>query len=150
MEPDIETDEEFARKAQRGDSKAFGILVDRYQAKLLRYGKKFLSRQEDVEDIVQDVFVSAYRNIKAFDISQKFSPWIYRIAHNAFIDGMKKKSRSPFITMDFDTLLSYPICDESIEEKREQKEMKEVIDRGLGRLSQKYREAIILYYVEEL
>jgi RNA polymerase sigma-70 factor (ECF subfamily) len=147
---DPETDEMCAAQAQRGDRNAFGVLVDRYQAKLHRYGKKFLSAQEDVEDIVQDVFVSAYKNIQSFDLSQRFSPWIYRIAHNAFVDGLKKKTRSPFIVMDFDTLISHGVSDESVENEREQKEMKAMIDKGLDQLSQKYREILILYYLEDL
>jgi RNA polymerase sigma-70 factor (ECF subfamily) len=147
---DAQTDEECARQVQQGDHNAFGILVDRYQEKLLRYGKRFLSAQEDVEDIVQDVFVSAYQKIQSFDPSQRFSPWIYRIAHNAFIDGLKKKTRSPFINMDFDALLSHAAGDELVEKERDRKEMRTMIDKGLDRLSPKYREAIILYYLEEL
>ncbi len=147
---DSETDEVYATKAQNGDRNAFGVLMDRYQGKLHRYGKKFFSTQEDVEDVVQDVFVSVYKNIQSFNLSQRFSPWIYRIAHNAFIDNLKKRTRSPFITMDFDTLLSHHVSDESVKNEHEQKETKAMIDRGLDRLSSKYREVLILYYLEEL
>ena len=147
---DSGTDEGCAIQVQKGDRDAFGILVDRYEAKLLRYGRKFLPTTQDIEDIVQDVFVSAYRNIQSFDASQRFSPWIYRIAHNAFIDALKKNTRSPFILMDFDTLLSHAVSDESVDKEREQKEMKIIIDKGLDQLSAKYREALILYYLEEL
>src|SRR5258708_7150928 len=132
---DSGTDEGCAIQVQKGDRDAFGILVDRYEAKLLRYGRKFLPTTQDIEDIVQDVFVSAYRNIQSFDASQRFSPWIYRIAHNAFIDALKKNTRSPFILMDFDTLLSHAVSDESVDKEREQKEMKIIIDKGFDQLS---------------
>jgi RNA polymerase sigma-70 factor, ECF subfamily len=144
------TDEAYAIKVQKGDTEAFGVLVERYQEKLLRYGRKFLSAREDIEDIVQDVFVNAYRHMKSFDASQRFSPWIYRIAHNAFIDGLKEKTRNPFTLMDFDTLVALPTKDESVEKERDQKEMRSMIDSGLDKLSPKYREALILYYLEEL
>lgn len=144
------TDEECAARVQRGDKEAFGLLVDRYEAKLLRYGRKFLPTRQDIEDVVQDVFVSAYRNIRSFDTAQRFSPWIYRIAHNAFVDGLKKNKRSPFILPDFDTFISYPIADGSVERERERKEMRVMIDKGLNQMSAKYREALILYYLEEL
>jgi len=148
---DGKTDEAYAVLAQKGDRNAFGTLVDRYQAKLHRYGKGFLSTQEDVEDIVQDVFVSVYKNIKGFDLSQRFSPWIYRIAHNAFVDGLKKKTRSHFVYMDFDTLLyHHDVVDESLKDGYEQKETSAMIDKGLDQLSPKYREVLILYYLEEL
>ena len=145
-----DTDEAYAVRAQQGDQKSFGILVDRYQEKLLRYGRRFLSAREDIEDIVQDVFVSAYQNLKGFDAAQRFSPWIYRIAHNAFVDTLRKKTRSPFIFMDFDTLVSYGVPDESVERERDQKEIKSMIDRGLEQLPPKYREVMIFYYLEEL
>ncbi len=96
------TDEEAARLVQKGDKDAFGLLVERYEAKLVRYGGKFISRNEDIEDIVQDVFLSCYQNIQSFDASQKFSPWIYRIAHNAFVNGLRKRKRSPLVYVDFD------------------------------------------------
>lgn len=147
---DFQTDEACAVRAQQGDQVSFGALVDRYQAKLLRYGRKFLSAQEDIEDIVQDVFVSAYQNIRSFDASQRFSPWIYRIAHNAFIDTLKKRTRSPFVFMDFDALISYSVPDESVDRERDQKEMRKMIEQGLDRLSPKYREVLIFYYLEEL
>ena len=69
VEPKIETlsDEEIAAMTQSGDIESFGLLVDRYEQKLLRYGTKFLRQREDIEDIVQDVFTSAYRNIKSFE-----------------------------------------------------------------------------------
>ena len=145
-----DTDETYAVRAQQGDQKSFGILVDRYQEKLIRYGRKFLSAREDIEDIVQDVFVSAYQNLKGFDAAQRFSPWIYRIAHNAFVDALRKKSRSPFLFMDFDALVSHGVPDESVERERDQKEMKSMIDSGLERLPPKYREVMIFYYLEEL
>jgi RNA polymerase sigma-70 factor (ECF subfamily) len=146
----FQTDEACAADVQRGDRNAFGILVERYQEKLLRYGRRFLSGRRDIEDVVQEIFISAYRNIQSFDVSQRFSPWIYRIAHNAFIDTLRKNTRSPLVFVDFDTLTSHATHDESVEQERDQKEMKVMLDHGLDALSPKYREAIILYYLEEL
>lgn len=147
---DLHSDEACAVRAQQGDRESFGFLVDRYQEKLLRYGRKFLSAREDIEDIVQDVFVSAYQNLQSFDGSQRFSPWIYRIAHNAFVDTLRKKTRSPFVFMDFDTLVSHSAADESVERERDQKEIKTMIEQGLEKLSPKYREILIFYYLEDL
>ncbi len=60
------TDEEIAERVQRGDTELFGILVERYGDKLSRYARKFLSRREDIEDLVQEVFIKAYTNIQSF------------------------------------------------------------------------------------
>ena len=66
------TDEEIAERVKAGDHEAFGEFVTRYEKKLLRYGRKFLTRTEDIEDVVQDVFVKAYQNIQSFDSSLRF------------------------------------------------------------------------------
>jgi RNA polymerase sigma-70 factor (ECF subfamily) len=144
------TDEEVCSLVQRGDSDAFGVLVERYEKKLLRYGRKFLANREDIEDIVQDVFISGYQNMQSFDVSQKFSPWIYRIAHNAFVNGLKRKERSPFVLVDFDTILAHAVSEETGVSDRDMKDMKDMIERGLGELAPKYREVLILYYLEEM
>ena len=148
--PEIQSDEQVAERVQQGDAEIFGVLVERYEPKLLRYGRKFLSTHEDIEDIVQDIFLSAYQNMQSFDASQRFSPWIYRIAHNAFVNGLRKKSRNPLVFIDFDTLVSHPVYEDPADAERDQREMKVMIDKGLEKIPDKYREVLILFYLEEV
>ncbi|MDB5266832.1 MAG: sigW [Parcubacteria group bacterium] len=143
-------DEELVSMVQKGDTHPFGALVERFEPKLLRYGRKFLATPEDIEDAVQDVFISVYKNIQSFDLGQKFSPWIYRIAHNAFVNALKKHSRNPFQFMDFDVLVSHAVDDDPVRKEEEQKEMRQMIDAHLERLQPKYREVLILYYLEDM
>ena len=144
------SDEEIALLVQHGDKDKFALLMERYEKKLLRYGRKFLSDKENVTDAVQEIFIKTYQGIKSFDPSQRFSPWIYRIAHNMFVNAIKKNSRSPVSFIDFDTLIAHPTYDDTAPAEREQKEMRVLIDRGLAGLPPNYREIIILYYLEEL
>ena len=144
------SDEQLAKLVAEGDSDKFGVLMERYQAKLFRYGKKFLSDSDNIEDVVQDVFIKTYQNIKSFDTTQRFSPWIYRIAHNTYINAIKKSSIGPLYLFDFDTLVSHTIVDDPIVREREQKEMKEMVDKGLSKIEPKYREILVLYYIEDL
>ena len=145
-----DTDEAIARKLQAGDKEVFAVFIERYEARLVRYGRKFLSRHEDVQDIVQDVFISAYQNIKSFDPDQRFSPWLYRIAHNAFVNAIKKRSRNPLVFLDFDTFLPHIAYDDPDETERERKDMRVLIDKGLDSISPKYKEVLILHYFEDL
>ena len=142
------TDEEIARLVQKGDKEKFGLLINRYESKLSRYGRKFLSRKENIEDVVQDVFISTYQNIQDFNTSLKFSPWVYRIAHNAFVNGLKKQSLSPITSLDLDVLLSYQIYEDPDVKERESKELKKMIDSCLDTLKPKYKEVIVLHYIE--
>ena len=153
MEPTISpthTDEELAVRTQSGDHEAFGVLVERYEKKLSRYGRKFLRANEDIQDIVQEIFLNAYRNIQSFDSGQRFSPWIYRIAHNSFVNELRRKSRRPFFAIDFDSLVAHPHAAETSEQGTHEREMREMVERGLEVVSAQYREILLLYYQEEL
>ncbi len=145
------TDEELAAKTQRGDQAAFEVLFKRYEDKILRYGKRFLYRYEDVEDAVQDVFVKAYINIQSFTVTRKFSTWLYRIAHNTFINVIKKKGREPLSFLDFDTLIQLPVADGKHSEEHFFKAGDQTaLLEGLKKLPPKYREPLVLYYLQEL
>ena len=144
------TDEELAHAVQNGDKEIFGILMERYEKKLIRYARKFLSDKDNIEDMVQEVFIKTYQAIKSFDTKQRFSPWIYRIAHNMFVNALKKNSRSMLSFIDFDTLVAHPIYEETTISDDERATMRKMIDKGLDTLSPVYKEVIILYYLEEL
>ncbi len=144
------SDEDLAKSVQMGNPDMFGMLMERYEEKLLRYGRKFLRQPEDIQDIVQDVFVSAYQNIQSFDSGARFSPWIYRIAHNAFVNGLRKSSRNPLVHVDFDAFLAHAVYEDPAALEREQEEIKAMIEKSLDSLDYKYREVLILYYLEEM
>ena len=146
------TDEELATRIQKGDSEPLGILMERYEPKLLRYGRKFLSGGEDIEDIVQEVFLSVYQNIRSYDSSRGFSPWIYRIAHNAFVNELRKRSRQPvrFFGFEFDTFVPHPVQEATQVDEQEQMEFKKLLEQGLAKISPAYSEILILRYLEEL
>lgn len=144
------TDEELAAAAQGNKEYAFGVLMERYQERLLQYGKMFLSDNDHIEDIVQDVFIKTYRNMRSFDVTRKFSPWIYRIAHNAFANALRKKHREPLVFVDFDTLVAHPAYERDPAQEEDRKEMRTLVDSGLEELPALYKEAIILYYIEDL
>jgi len=73
----------------------FYYLMKRYEKRLLSYIlhiSNFLSG--DAEDVLQEVFIKTYKNLRAFDKSLKFSSWIYRIAHNETISEYRRKKAS--------------------------------------------------------
>lgn len=144
------TDEELAALVQGKNEEAFGVLMHRYQPKLLRYGRKFLSDSAPIEDVVQEVFITTYQNIQSFDAARQFSPWIYRIAHNLFVNALRAKSRQPFITVDLDLFSAHTAYEIDPAGEEERTEMKVLVDQGLAALTPIYREILILYYLEQL
>lgn len=152
MPPELaeKTDEELAQLVQGNNDAAFGVLMHRYQPKMLRYGKRFLADESLIEDAVQEVFIKTYQNIQGFDHDRPFSPWIYRIAHNTFVNTLRQKSRSPIITVDFDALVAHPSYERDPEGEEEVAQIKKLIENGLSALSPKYREVLVLYYIEDM
>lgn len=152
MELPIENinDEALAGKVQNGDLDAFNVLLDRYHKKILRYGKKFLLENGDIEDVAQEIFLKAYRFINSFDLDRKFSPWLYRIAHNEFINHGKKRKNEPLDFFDFDSFFPHPQSPDTAERDVDEQQMKSVLNQFLDRLPTKYREPLILYYFEDL
>jgi len=144
------SDEDIVQLVKAGDVDAFGDLVVRYEPKMKRYARKFLSNQEDIEDLVQEVFIKAYTNLQSFDTDLRFSPWLYRIAHNSFVNELKKKSRMGFGVFEADLLLPQLAASETADEQAIDHETKEVMEQNLEKLAPKYREILVLHYFEEL
>lgn len=146
-----ETDESIARRVQLGEHDAFGELIERYQAKLMRYARRFLMSTDDATDIVQDVFIKSFENMQSFDTTRRFSPWVYRIAHNEFVNALKKKkSRNTFFTIDFDTLFPHLTSVETSDSAAIERDTREMLESHLEKLDAKYREPLVLYYLEEM
>jgi len=145
-----DTDEAIAARVQAGETEQFSSLVERYQDKLLRYARKFLSDQDDRDDLVQDVFVKAYENMQSFDTTRRFSPWIYRIAHNEFVNAIKRRARGPVLGLDFDVVFPYLAAGETADEAALERDLKKTLEECLDQLDPKYREPLVLYYYEGL
>jgi len=146
---DNATDEALARRVQTGDHQALAVLMERYTTKLLRYGRRFLASNDTVGDAVQDVFITVYENIQDFDATRRFSPWIYRIAHNAFIDVLRREKKEPIALFDFDRVVPHPVYEDPTAREKEREEIRVLLEKGLAALSPAYREIIDLYYFED-
>ena len=143
----IESDESLAIKIQAGQQQFFSEILERYEAKITRYIRRFLSDQKDAEDTAQEVFIKTYRNIRSFDPERKFSSWIYRIAHNEAINFLKKKKLETLPLFDTDILFPH-LARLQQKSETDAREIKELMDISLSRLDLKYREPLVLYYIE--
>src|SRR5439155_18740777 len=88
---------QVVRRAQKGDKEAFEVLVQRHQHRVFAVARGILRRQEDVEDIAQQVFVKAYFSLKRFDQRAAFSTWLYKITVNECWDLLRKRKARPLI-----------------------------------------------------
>jgi RNA polymerase sigma-70 factor (ECF subfamily) len=77
-----EIDRQLVERAQRGDKRAFELLVEKYQRKLARLLARFIRDPAEVEDVTQEAFIKAYRALPAFRGDSAFYTWLYRIGIN--------------------------------------------------------------------
>jgi RNA polymerase sigma-70 factor (ECF subfamily) len=77
-----DVDRQLVERAQRGDKRAFGLLVEKYQRKLGRLLARFIRDPAEVEDVTQEAFIKAYRALPAFRGDSAFYTWLYRIGIN--------------------------------------------------------------------
>jgi len=143
---DKTTDEDLVNKIISGQKELFYHLVARYEIKLKRYILTITNRRNEVEDILQDVFLKTYKNLPTFNKRLKFSSWIYRIAHNESINFIGSGFIQRFVSMPewFDIGGR-----DSIEEKIDNEQMRVKLKECIGQLQMKYKEPLVLFYYEE-
>ena len=144
------TDEQLATKVQAGEIDFFNELMTRYEGKIVGYLNKLVRNNDDAKDIAQDVFIKVYKNIQSFDPNQRFSPWIYRIAHNEAINSIKRRLREPLNFFDPEVLFPHPIAKEDPQNEAERVELKRILSTCLDDIDEKYREVLILRYFEDM
>ena len=85
---------EWIQRAQRGEEEAFGLLVERYQRRVLSLVFHLIRQQADVEDLAQEVFVKVFRAIRSYNFRASFGAWISRIAVNHCYDYLRRQRGS--------------------------------------------------------
>jgi RNA polymerase sigma-70 factor (ECF subfamily) len=97
-----EIDHELVLRAQRGDKRAFGLLVDKYQRKLGRLLSRMIRDQSEIEDVVQESFIKAYRALPNFRGDSAFYTWLYRIGINTAKNYLVSMGRRPTVSTDIE------------------------------------------------
>ena len=90
-----DTDQQLVQRAQRGDLRAFDLLVLKYQTRIAALVSRYVSDTGEVEDVTQEAFVKAYRALGKFRGDSAFYTWLYRIAANAAKNHLVAKGRRP-------------------------------------------------------
>lgn len=99
-----DADRVLARRAAEGDTDAFRALVDRYQRPMAALVSRMVGRPDDVDDILQEVFLRAWKGLPRFRHDAQFSTWLYRIAVNTALKARKRGMGAPS-TISTDDLL---------------------------------------------
>ena len=149
-------DAHLVRQHIAGDAQAFGVLVDRYQTRLLNFVHRTIGDRERAEDLVQEAFIRVFRHIQRFDQSKKFSTWIYTIASNLAKNELRNRSRNPLVyfqamrdTWDADHRpLQFEDPGPRPDDEFRRRHVKEAVDRCVAHLPPHHREVFVLREIE--
>jgi RNA polymerase sigma-70 factor (ECF subfamily) len=137
-----------------GREESFEELVRRYQRPIVGYVFRMLGDDHASLDVTQEVFIKVYNSLHRYSSDYKFSTWLYRIAHNATIDHIRRNSAN---TQSIETesadgayQLQIESRDPSPEKDRERKEWRTEIEAVVKRLPTAYRELILLRHSNDL
>ena len=89
------TDEDLVARAQKSDSNALKELLDRHEERLFRLAMRFVRDEADAREILQDVFVTAWRKLPGFEGRAQIGSWLYRVTANAALMFLRARSRRP-------------------------------------------------------
>ena len=97
-----ETDQQLVVRAQRGDTRAFDLLVLKYQGRIATLVSRFVHDRAEVEDVTQEAFIKAFRALPKFRGESAFYTWLYRIATNSAKNYLVARGRRPSADADVD------------------------------------------------
>ena len=136
-------------KILNGDTNAFAQLVDSYKDLVFSLAFKMTKNREEAEEVSQDTFIKAYKNLANFKGDAKFSTWLYKIAYRTCLDRFKKNIN----LYKTDSIENTVIQLESVEhtlESIERKERSEIMEVCLQKLPEEERTILWFFYYQEL
>jgi RNA polymerase sigma-70 factor (ECF subfamily) len=149
-------DRTLVERILEGDRDLFGVLMSRYEKRLVNYVYRITHRYEEAHDLAQEIFVKVYLALDRYDPKYQFSTWLFRIAQNSAIDAIRKKgiSEVPLARQSDDEPQGRDreFADDGISPYRalKNKQLSAAIDREVEKLPPDYRELIQLRHFAEL
>ena len=157
MASDRDIDQQLVERVQHGDKQAFGLLVDKYRRKLGRLLSRFIRDQAEVEDVVQEAFIKAYRALPNFRGESAFYTWLYRIGINTAKNYLVSMGRRPQTSneIEVDDAENFEDGDElrtmdTPETELMTQEIAKTVQLAIDALPEDLRTAIVLREIEGL
>ena len=145
-------DAELVSLAQSGDEQAFKALVVKYQRRIARHVARYVRRAVDVEDVVQDTFIRAYRGLTSFRGQSTFYSWLYRIATNVALNTVQREPMPVDVGEDQDerAFAFEPGASDGENPERTlmASQIADAVGHALTRLKPELAEPLMLYEVE--
>ena len=154
---DREVDQELVERAQKGDKRAFELLVMKYQRKLARLLSRMVRDPAEIEDITQESFIKAYRALPQFRGESAFYTWLYRIAVNTAKNYLVARGRRAPTTTEFSSEEAEGFEDAELlrdiatpDAELQTKQIANAVNKAVEALPEELRTAITLREIEGL
>ena len=148
--PDPQQEQDWVQRSLAGDHEAFSHIVRAHQARLRAFAARYVTSSDDVYDLVQDVFVDAFRNLEKFEIDRDMGKWLRGICKNRVLNHIRKQSRR---TLGFTALadaLTQRLMHENDAGHERSMEQVESLRDCIKRLGQEPRELIMKRYYRDM
>ena len=103
------------RKAQRGDERAFSIIVRAYQVPVFNYVLRLVGDRSLAEDLTQEVFLRVYQGLPKFSLRSKFTTWLFQVTKNRVLDELRARERRPSTPVTLDDAPHLEVVDQPVE-----------------------------------
>lgn len=139
----------YIKRMLEGETEHFSVFLDRYSRPLYALIVQIVGCHEDAEELLQDVFLKAFRHLNRYKGECRFSTWIYRIAYNAAISATRKKKQE-LLYIEENTINNVPddVAD-SVLARAEDEEQVDRLSRAIDQLNGEEKALITLFYYEE-
>jgi len=150
----LDLDRQIIEEVRAGNTRRYAQLVDRHKDRAMTLALRLTGSREEAEELLQDAFLRAFKSLDQFRGDAKFATWFYRILYNLCLTKISRRKRKPeVVTMENDHRLDNLFVDEdelTIHQKLEQEEFQEMISREIDALPEKYKSAVVFFYVQEM
>lgn len=139
------------KKAQKGDSDAFEILIEKYFKSIYNIAYRMANNQDDASDMTQEIMIKLFKNLGSFKGNSKFSTWVYRVASNTCLDELKKLNRhnhtslnAEYDTGDGEVVFEAEDTSPTPDKVAEQRELKQIVASAIAKLNPDHRAVVVL------
>jgi RNA polymerase sigma-70 factor, ECF subfamily len=138
--PLIQPDPGVLRKAQRGDERAFTLIVRAYETPVYNYVLRLVSDRALAEDLTQEVFLRVFQGLPKFSLRSKFTTWLFQVTKNRVLDELRANERRPRLSVALDDIPPLEVVDAPLENI----EAMEAVWRSVGELTPDLKMALLL------
>ncbi len=148
VEPGL-SDEEAVKRVLQGDKNTYEVIMRRYNQRLFRIARTYIRDEDEIEDVIQDAYIKAYEQLHSFEFRARFSTWLIRILMNEALARVRSRKRFAPLPQDGQNESGHASFrnDETPMERLMNAELKEILEKAVDKLPEKYR---LVYMMREI